>query len=225
MLEQRSGKDVYKVPITLVLLGGFLILVSGLLAVLGEPTGVTFTDGHLMIVGLTGVSVYHGIVEMFAGLLLLLYTFYIIPNKENNIQNWSVAVLVFSLLSLVGGGGFFIGFALSLLGGILGIAYMYVAAGRQTRYVGRVTAPRTKPYPGRAKQPARIIKEMKPEERRLYDLINEAEGAIFQAELVEKTGFSKVKVSRILDKMEGRGLIERKRRGMTNMVVARRPDQ
>ena len=42
---------------------------------------------------------------------------------------------------------------------------------------------------------------------------------IFQSDLVEKTEFDKVKVSRILDKLEGRQLIERKRRGMTNVVV------
>ena len=44
-------------------------------------------------------------------------------------------------------------------------------------------------------------------------------GTIFQSDLVEKSDFSKVKVSRILDKLEGRQLIERKRRGMTNVVV------
>ncbi len=44
-------------------------------------------------------------------------------------------------------------------------------------------------------------------------------GSIFQSELTERTGLSKVKVTRILDKLEGRGLIERKRRGMTNVVI------
>jgi uncharacterized membrane protein len=42
---------------------------------------------------------------------------------------------------------------------------------------------------------------------------------LFQAELIEKTDFNKVKVSRILDKLEGKGLIERRRRGMTNLVL------
>lgn len=43
--------------------------------------------------------------------------------------------------------------------------------------------------------------------------------AIFQAELIEKTGFGKAKITRILDRLEGRGFVERKRRGMTNVVV------
>lgn len=57
------------------------------------------------------------------------------------------------------------------------------------------------------------------EEKILMKLIEEAQGTIFQSDLVEKSNFSKVKVSRILDKLEGRQFIERKRRGMTNVVV------
>lgn len=57
------------------------------------------------------------------------------------------------------------------------------------------------------------------EEKTIIKALEEANGTIFQSDLVEKSGFSKVKVSRILDKLEGRQLIERKRRGMTNVVV------
>ena len=37
-------------------------------------------------------------------------------------------------------------------------------------------------------------------------------------EFIDRT-MTKVKVTRILDKLEGRGLVERKRRGMTNVVM------
>jgi uncharacterized membrane protein len=56
-------------------------------------------------------------------------------------------------------------------------------------------------------------------EKLLVKLIEQAQGTIFQADLVEKSGFSKVKVTRILDRLEGQGIIERRRRGMTNVVV------
>ena len=59
------------------------------------------------------------------------------------------------------------------------------------------------------------------DEKIIVKLVEDADGTIFQSDLVEKTEFSKVKVSRILDKLEGRQLIERKRRGMTNVVVLR----
>ena len=62
------------------------------------------------------------------------------------------------------------------------------------------------------------FKDLRPEEKEILKLIRE-EGAVFQANLIEKTGFGKAKMSRILDKLEGRGFVERKRRGMTNVVV------
>ncbi len=57
------------------------------------------------------------------------------------------------------------------------------------------------------------------DEKIIIKSIEEADGTIFQSDLVEKSGFDKVKVTRILDRLEGRKLIERKRRGMTNVVV------
>ena len=64
-----------------------------------------------------------------------------------------------------------------------------------------------------------VMKELTEEEQTILNKILEAEGTIFQSELVDVSGFPKVKVTRILDRLEGRGLIERKRRGMTNIVI------
>ncbi|MEM2138957.1 MAG: MarR family transcriptional regulator [Candidatus Woesearchaeota archaeon] len=63
------------------------------------------------------------------------------------------------------------------------------------------------------------VLDLLPDEKLVYDKIVDAQGTIFQSELVEKTTYSKVKITRILDKLEGKGLIERKRRGMTNVVI------
>lgn len=60
--------------------------------------------------------------------------------------------------------------------------------------------------------------DLKPEEKKVLELIQKNK-AIFQAELIEKTGFGKAKITRILDRLEGKGFVERKRRGMTNVVV------
>ena len=67
-----------------------------------------------------------------------------------------------------------------------------------------------------------VIKSMKGDEKQLYEIVVD-EGAIFQSDLVDKSGFSKVKVTRILDKLEGRGFVERRRRGLTNMIVPKKP--
>lgn len=67
----------------------------------------------------------------------------------------------------------------------------------------------------------KILKTLEPDEKKVYDLVAES-GTIFQSEFMEKTGFSKVKITRILDKLEAKGLVERRRRGMTNVVMLKR---
>lgn len=57
------------------------------------------------------------------------------------------------------------------------------------------------------------------EEKKVMFELKENNGSLFQADLSEKTGFSKVKITRILDRLEGKQFIERKRRGMTNIVL------
>lgn len=59
---------------------------------------------------------------------------------------------------------------------------------------------------------------LRQEEKQILKIIQENK-TIFQAELIEKSGFSKAKITRILDRLEGNNFIERKRRGMTNIVV------
>ncbi len=63
------------------------------------------------------------------------------------------------------------------------------------------------------------IHTLLPEEKTVYDTLCAADGTAFQSDLVEKTGLDKVKVTRILDRLEGKGLVERKRRGMSNVVI------
>jgi len=71
---------------------------------------------------------------------------------------------------------------------------------------------------GIKKERAKNLKGLGGEEKKVYEAVISSEGALFQSELTEKTGFSKVKVTRLLDRLEGKGLIER-RRGMTNVVI------
>lgn len=65
----------------------------------------------------------------------------------------------------------------------------------------------------------KIMSNLNKDEKIVLKNIIEAEGSIFQSDLVNKTGLNKVKVTRVLDKLEGKGLIERKRRGMSNAVI------
>ena len=70
------------------------------------------------------------------------------------------------------------------------------------------------------KKPAKKydLSDLKLEEKRVFELIKENK-TIFQADLIERTEYSKAKMTRIIDKLESKGYVERKRRGMTNVVV------
>ena len=74
---------------------------------------------------------------------------------------------------------------------------------------------KTVPKPSNIKTP----KDLDEEEQKIFDLIKDSEGAIYQSDIVSKTEWSKVKVTRILDKLEHKNIIERRRRGMTNIIM------
>ncbi len=57
------------------------------------------------------------------------------------------------------------------------------------------------------------------EEKQVIGFLKEKEGSAYQSDLIKETGHSKVKITRVLDKLEGKGILEKKRRGMTNIIV------
>jgi len=62
------------------------------------------------------------------------------------------------------------------------------------------------------------LSRLEGDERRLYDMIDEKGGEVLQRDLVATGRFSKAKVTRLLDKLERRGVVKRERFGMTNKV-------
>jgi uncharacterized membrane protein len=56
-------------------------------------------------------------------------------------------------------------------------------------------------------------------ERDVYEAVLEADGVLPQSDIVDRTALSKASVSRALDGLEAKQLLERKRRGMGNVVI------
>lgn len=56
-------------------------------------------------------------------------------------------------------------------------------------------------------------------EREIYEVVLDSDGVVEQSTIVEETDLSKSHVSRKLDVLESKELVERKRRGMGNVVV------
>jgi uncharacterized membrane protein len=57
------------------------------------------------------------------------------------------------------------------------------------------------------------------DEKKVIEFLQNENGAVFQRTLMEKLGVGKVGMTRLLDKLEAKQLIERKRRGMNNIVL------
>lgn len=62
------------------------------------------------------------------------------------------------------------------------------------------------------------VDRLKNNEETVYTILIEADGELPQRDLVEKTDLSKATVSRTLDKLENRNLVERKRSGLGNTI-------
>ena len=58
-------------------------------------------------------------------------------------------------------------------------------------------------------------------EKKVIEMLQEENGGMFQKTLMEKMEIGKVGMTRLLDKLEAKQFIERKRRGMNNFVVLR----
>lgn len=143
-------------------------------------------------------------------LVLLISIFLIVPHEtmaEPIIVFWGIFILIAALIA--------------------GIALAYLFQTRvQMGPAGpdslRGPAPEAaEAIPGTASAPELedlAIRLLDGDERRLMRVIVEAKGDILQRDLVRVTAFSDAKVSRLLDRLEERGLVVRERKGMANRV-------
>ena len=65
------------------------------------------------------------------------------------------------------------------------------------------------------------LDELDKDEKKVMNLLLEEGKAMFQADLMERVEIGKVGMTRLLDKLEAKQFIERKRRGMNNIVVVK----
>lgn len=68
-------------------------------------------------------------------------------------------------------------------------------------------------------QVKKTIKSLEGDEKKIYDFIVAKGGAAFQSDIIKELGYSKVRVTRLIDKLELKGIVERRRRGMSNIIV------
>ena len=91
--------------------------------------------------------------------------------------------------------------------------------GKEERIITRIERATVEPKEITKENYQKVLDSLHEEEKKIFEILIESKGTAYQSDLIGKTGLSKVRITRILDKLEGKGLIERKRRGMTNSVV------
>ena len=99
--------------------------------------------------------------------------------------------------------------ALAVVGILIIVGFILVFSKPQTKII--IRKPRH--------EPIKIdMSELSKEEKFILRLLKENK-AMFQADLIEQVQLPKTKITRILDKLEAKGIVERKRRGLNNLVV------
>jgi len=116
---------------------------------------------------------------------------------------------------------------------IAGVALSYVLLTQGIRADGQPAPQTTAPTAGEADLPSEpqtreapdldtipelALRLLTGDERKLYRRVVEAGGILLQKDLVRAGLFSGSKVTRVLDRLEGKGLIQRERHGMTNRI-------
>jgi len=90
-------------------------------------------------------------------------------------------------------------------------------------FVNSVEAPQVLPAPEKKDNSeleiAFALRLLDGDKKKLFNEVVEAGGEILQSDLHAHTGFSKAKITRVLDYLELKGLIVRKSYGMTNKII------
>jgi uncharacterized membrane protein len=109
--------------------------------------------------------------------------------------------------------GFHTNLSLGIMVAVFLLGLYFIIFSRDTE------APKILPKKVEKQDYTKILEKLDAEEKHVFEKLLDKEGTLLQSELVDADKYTKVKVTRILDKLEGRGLIERRRRGMTNVVI------
>lgn len=119
-MASYGGPNYPSTAFILSLIGGIFILLAGLVeAALAAAIGAAFLA---IVPGLGALFIGLAVLALILGLIVIYGAFQLRSHPESA-KTWGILILVFAIVSWVGGGGFFIGFLLALIGGILALTW------------------------------------------------------------------------------------------------------
>ncbi len=130
-----SSKSMHSIAFVLSLIGGIVIIIGSVIAIFlsafGSPYGTYYGMGPGMMGGFGfgyGSGWYMGLslVALVSGIIVLVGAIMLNARPADHLS-WGIVVLVFSLVSFAGMGGYFIGAILGIAGGAIALSYRTVA--------------------------------------------------------------------------------------------------
>lgn len=213
--HSRLPKDVSSLFIITVI-GGALIAINGFLNAIIAGSADIYTiifpflsPSQIHILVGIGATI-GGLVIAFGALTILLSPSMYRAAKRHRMAV-SIGAITLASIGLVSGGGFVIGFVLVIISSVWFITMGTIRAsaiGNRSRD--------TKKYK------LVNIANLNERESRIYHILGDNGGNMLQSVLVDKSGMSKVQVTRVLDKLETKDIVERRRMGMSNLVMLKR---
>ncbi len=192
------------------LVGGALILLDGALNLpINMPMQVYAMA--FQFISTNAIHLFLSILSITIGLVIITVTLLFVSLNRKESATMYLMFLSLGAISFLGGGGFVIG------GILVVIANIWLVTDRITRRPAHSG-------PGRIRALASVASRstyltLPANERTVWNLINKEKGSILQSRLIVRSGFSKVNITRILNRLESKGLIERRRIGMSNVVL------
>ncbi|HYA10756.1 MAG TPA: hypothetical protein VEH10_03690 [Thermoplasmata archaeon] len=119
-MASSAQKSYPSTAFILSLIGGIFILLGGLAdaaiyAIIGGAVLSIFPGLGALLIALAVIALLFGLIIIFGAIQL--------RSKPESAKTWGIIILVLAILSWIGGGGFFIGFILALIGGILALVW------------------------------------------------------------------------------------------------------
>jgi len=119
-MASGSGQSYPSAAFILSLIGGIFILLGGIyeavvFAILGSAFAGLFPGLGALFIALAVIALLFGLIVIFGAIQM--------RTHPQNARTWGIIVLLFGLFSVVGGGGFYLGLILALVGGILAIVW------------------------------------------------------------------------------------------------------
>lgn len=126
MPRKSEAKEMATAPVILLMLGGIFVLVAGILIIgfsaVGNSIVPSLTHTQASITALTAFGVI-GFIELICGIMMIISAVVMNNGPSQKVTDWSVVALIFSGISIMGSGGFLVGFVFGIIGSILGISH------------------------------------------------------------------------------------------------------